>query len=239
MSLGGYSSPVCICFALSQPSVQIQSFGAVPSSHSYKKGSHAVVLAFGPKLCLDAYKNSPLEFRLSFSSILIAIVTKVNTSTSTSTSTSSNDDDEEKDYDIDDDTASSSGRKGQARLALLVDGKWWLWTTYKSRPYLSLCPLMMISIPPSPAPDLFTTPTPFLPPVSSPGPLSLPFPITASSPSPSPAPELAPEPVQVPAVVKATRAVAGLSSAQSQQQHQKKKKTQKKKAGESKPPWRI
>lgn len=124
-------------------------------------------------------------------------------------------------------------------VALLVDGKWWLWTTYKSRPYLSLCPLMMISIPPSPAPDLFTTPTPFLPPVSSPGPLSLPFPITASSPSPSPAPEPAPEPVQVPAVVKATRAVAGLSSAQSQQQHQKKKKTQKKKAGESKPPWRI
>ncbi|PTB48102.1 hypothetical protein M431DRAFT_11247 [Trichoderma harzianum CBS 226.95] len=79
------------------------------------KGSHAVVLAFGPKLCLDAYKNSPPEFRLSFSSILIAIVTRVSTSTSTSTSTSSNDDDEEEDYDIDDDTALSSGRKGQAR----------------------------------------------------------------------------------------------------------------------------
>ncbi|KAH0526078.1 hypothetical protein TsFJ059_009458 [Trichoderma semiorbis] len=125
-------------------------------------------------------------------------------------------------------------------VALLVDGKWWLWTTYKSRPHLSLCPLMMVSIPPSPAPDLVTTPTPFLPPVSSPGPLPLPFPDTASSPSPSPAPVPAPEPVQVPAVVKATRVVAGLASAQSQQQHQKKKKkTQKKKAGESKPRWRV
>ncbi|KAL5082893.1 hypothetical protein Trisim1_002723 [Trichoderma cf. simile WF8] len=129
-------------------------------------------------------------------------------------------------------------------VALLVDGKWWLWTTYKGRPHLSLCPLMMISIPPSPAPatDLVTTPTPVLPPVSSPGPLSLPFQVTASSPSPSPspAPEPAPEPVQVPAVVKATRADAGLASALSQQRHEKKKKkAQQKKAGESKPPWRI
>ncbi|KAL7780795.1 hypothetical protein V8C43DRAFT_320360 [Trichoderma afarasin] len=137
-------------------------------------GSHAVVLAFGPKLCLDAYKNSPLEFRLAFSSILIAIVTRV--STSTSTSSSSNDDEEEEGYDIDYDTASSSGRKGRILLALLVDGRWWLWTTYKGRPHLSLCPLMMISIPPSPATAPTPTPTPFLPPVSSSGPLSLPFP---------------------------------------------------------------
>ncbi|PKK34616.1 hypothetical protein CI102_15336 [Trichoderma harzianum] len=191
------------------------------------KGSHAVVLAFGPKLCLDAYKNSPPEFRLSFSSILIAIVTRVSTSTSTSTSTSSNDDDEEEDYDIDDDTALSSGHEWVhyyyelfgalasfsafvGMVALLVDGKWWLWTTYKSRPHLSMCPLMMISIPPYPAPDLVTTPTPFLPPL----------------------PPVPGHGLLIP--------VAGLASAQSQQQHQKKKKkTQKKKAGESKPPWRV
>ncbi|KAF3056099.1 hypothetical protein CFAM422_012975 [Trichoderma lentiforme] len=108
----------------------------------------------------------------------------------------------------------------------------------------------MISIPPSPAPDPVTTPTPFLPPVSSPGLLSLPFPVTASSPPPSPPPQPAPEPAPEPAsepvlvlaTVKATRAVAGLASAQSQQQQhkeKKKKKTQQKKTGENKLPWRV
>lgn len=129
-------------------------------------------------------------------------------------------------------------------VALLVDGRWWLWTTYRSRPHLSLCPLMMISIPPSPDLDPVTTPTPtpFLLPVSSLSPLSLPFSVTASSPSPSPAPEPASIPAAAPAVIKGTRAVPGPSliprPVRSQQQQQK-KKTQKKKAGESKPPWRI